>query len=131
MRLLPRVILPVSAAAVLLTGCGELQEVSGTVDKAQACLEATKIAGEIAAKATELANNPDQLEKALGDAATKLDSAAKKAGDTTLSEALQGLANAYQNINITDVNSAVDAAQKAATDTAKYMTDITQACAGS
>ncbi|PZG39951.1 hypothetical protein C1I98_22940 [Spongiactinospora gelatinilytica] len=131
MRLISRVVLPLSAVAVLLTGCGELQEVSGTVDKAQACLEATKIAGEITSKAVSLANNPQELEKALNDAATKLEDGAAKAGDTTLREAMEGLAKSYQNLDISDVNSAVDAAQRAAADTAKYLGDITQACSGS
>ncbi|RBQ19543.1 hypothetical protein DP939_12370 [Spongiactinospora rosea] len=124
-------VLPLSAVAVLLTGCGELQEVSGTVDKAQACLEATKVAGEIASKAVSLANNPQELEKALNDAATKLEDSAAKAGDTTLREAMEGLAKSYQSLDISDVNSAIDAAQRAAADTAKYLGDITRACGGS
>ncbi|GLW11844.1 hypothetical protein Misp01_69720 [Microtetraspora sp. NBRC 13810] len=128
MRLLPRVLLTTSAAALTLTGCGELQEISGTVDKAQACLEATQVTTQIVGQLTSLRDNPEQLNQALDEAATKLEGAAAKAGDTTLQEALEGLANSYQNLDITDVNSAVDAAQKAATDTARYVSDITAAC---
>lgn len=127
MRLPRRVIVPV-AAAVLLTGCGEVQELNNTVDQAQACLEATKIVTEINGKIAELRNNPEQLAQTLEDAAAKLQDAAQKAGDTTLREALDGLAGVYQNLDINDVNSAVDAAQKAVTDTAKYAAEITAAC---
>ena len=129
MRLLPRTLVSFSAAAILMTGCSEVQEVTGAVDKAQACLEATKIVGEMTSKVASLRDNPEQLEKALNDSAAKLEDTAAKAGDTTLTEALNGLAGVYQSINITDVNSAVDAAQKATTETAKYLSDITAACA--
>ncbi|MCG5214129.1 hypothetical protein [Streptosporangium sp. KLBMP 9127] len=129
MRLLPRTLVSFSAAAILMTGCSEVQEVTGAVDKAQACLEATKIVGEMTSKVASLRDNPEQLEKALNDSAAKLEDTAAKAGDTTLTEALNGLAGVYQSIDITDVNSAVDAAQKATTETAKYLSDITAACA--
>jgi hypothetical protein len=129
MRLLPRVIVTVSSSAVLMTGCGELQEVTGAVDKAQACLEATRIATDMAGKVAGLADNPAELEKALNDGAAKLEETAAKAGDTTLQEALNGLAGVYQGFDISDANSAVDSAQKAAAETTKYLADITSACA--
>ncbi|GAA5079585.1 hypothetical protein GCM10023259_085910 [Thermocatellispora tengchongensis] len=119
-----------SAAALIggLTACSEVQEVSNTLDKAQACLEATKVVGEVSSKFAGLAQNPEELGKALDEGAAKLEETAAKAGDTTLQEALQGLADAYQKLDVSDVNSAIDSAQQAATDTAKYLSDIQAAC---
>ncbi|SDR29133.1 hypothetical protein [Thermostaphylospora chromogena] len=127
MRLPPRVIVPV-AAVVLVTGCGEVQELNNKVDQAQACLEATRVVTGINDKIVEMRNNPEQLSQILEDSAAKLQDAAEKAGDTTLREALEGLAGVYRNLDISDVNSAVDAAQKALADTAKYAAEITAAC---
>jgi multidrug resistance efflux pump len=134
MRILPspraRLAAVTAAAALLGTACSGVQELSGTVDKVQACAEATQIVSDVTAKVTSLASDPAELGKALDDAAAKLESTAAKAGDTTLKDALNGLADSYQKLDFSDANAAVDAAQKAASDTARHLQTITQACSG-
>lgn len=53
---------------------------------------------------------------------------ANKAADTTLRDALQGLADSLQKLNVDDANAAVDAAQKVATDGANYLREVSKAC---
>jgi hypothetical protein len=110
------------AVSVLLTGgCA-------AADKAQACLEAPKVIGETVSKVAGLADDPKALEKELDDAAAKLDKLATDAGDTTLKEALQGLADSFQKLNVDNANAAVDAAQQAATDGAVSLKRVAAAC---
>lgn len=113
------------AAAVFLTGCSE---VNSTIDKAQACLEAPKIVTELIGKVGQLTNDPAAMDKALDDAATKLNGVADKAANTTLKQASEDLATTLSNIDVSDVNGAVDAAQKVTTDTAAYLDKIAKAC---
>ncbi|MEZ0072554.1 hypothetical protein [Planotetraspora sp. GP83] len=120
MRLLP--LAAVAAAAVLLaSGCS-------AADKAQSCVEAPKLIGETISKIGAVANDPEAMRKELSDGAAKLDDLAQKAGDTTLKQALQGLADSFQKLNVDDANAAVDAAQKVATDGAAYLKRVSEAC---
>ncbi|SDG06850.1 hypothetical protein SAMN05421505_101294 [Sinosporangium album] len=131
MRLISRRHAPIATAAlaaVLLTGCSEIQEVNNAVDKVQACAEAAKIATDLAGKVVGLATDPAALEKALNEAAANLRSTAEKAGNTTLEEAANGLAKTYESITVENANNAVDAAQKVVTDTAQHVSSITAAC---
>ncbi|GAA1308935.1 MULTISPECIES: hypothetical protein [Planotetraspora] len=119
--------LPLSAAAavaasvLLLSGCS-------AADKAQSCLEAPKLISETISKVTAAANDPEAMQKEISDGAAKLNDLANDAGDTTLKEALQGMSDSLQKLNVDDANAAVDAAQKAATDSAAYLKQITEAC---
>ncbi|MFI6322396.1 hypothetical protein ACIBG8_33005 [Nonomuraea sp. NPDC050556] len=117
--------LAVFAAAVLLTGCAE---VNGTIDKAQACLEAPKIVTELAGKVSQLANDPAALDKALDDSAKKLNDVADKAANTTLKQASDDLAASLSKIDVKDVNDAVDAVQTVGTQTAAYLEKVAKAC---
>jgi hypothetical protein len=118
MRFLPFV----AAAAVLLTaGCS-------AADKAQTCVEAPKIIGETVSKISGLVNDPEAMQKELDQGAAKLEKLANDAGDTTLKQALQGLADSFQKLNVDNANEAVDAAQKAATDGAAYLKRVSDAC---
>ncbi|MEV5407729.1 hypothetical protein AB0K60_02665 [Thermopolyspora sp. NPDC052614] len=117
-------LLSLTAAAVLavtIAGCS-------TVDKAQACLESSKIVADTVAKIGSLANDPAAMEKALNDGAARLSDAADKAGNTTLNEALDDLSKSLEGLNVKDVNDAVDAAQKAATDGAAAAEKIAREC---
>ncbi|WP_283133262.1 hypothetical protein [Rhizohabitans arisaemae] len=122
------VIATVSLTALLLAGCSEIQEVNNAVDKVQACAEATRIGTTVAGKVVGLANDPAAVEKALNEASNDLKAAADKAGNTTLQEAINGLAESYRNLSLDSVNNAVDSAQKAVTDTTRYLADIAKAC---
>ncbi|GAA3798719.1 hypothetical protein GCM10022226_17600 [Sphaerisporangium flaviroseum] len=118
--------LPLAAAAafgftLLTTGCS-------TVDKAQACIEANKVITETGAKITQLADDPKAMEKALEDGAAKLEDVAQTAGNTTLNEALQKLADSFKGLNVNNANEAVDATQKVANDTAQAVKTIAQEC---
>ncbi|WP_188187407.1 hypothetical protein [Nonomuraea sp. SYSU D8015] len=115
------------AIGVFAAGCGEVNQ---TIDKAQACLEAPKIVSELGAQVAKLTNDPQAMDKALDDAATKLNDVADKAANTTLKEATNDLANTLSGINVNNANDAVDAAQKVATDSAAYLEKVTKACTG-
>jgi hypothetical protein len=117
-------LLSLTAAAVLaltITGCS-------TVDKAQACVESSRIVAETISKIGSLANDPAAMEKALNDGASRLNDAADKAGNTTLNEALTDLSKSLEGLNVQNVNDAVDAAQKAATDGAAAAEKIAREC---
>ncbi|MBB5078292.1 hypothetical protein ACIBHY_15740 [Nonomuraea sp. NPDC050547] len=113
------------ASAVFLAGCGE---VNSTIDKAQACLEAPKIVADLVAEVGKFTNDPKAMDKAIDDAATKLNGVADKASNTTLKEATDSLATSLGNINVKTANDAVDSAQKVTADTAAYLEKIAKAC---
>ncbi|MFI7633664.1 hypothetical protein [Nonomuraea sp. NPDC049400] len=129
MRLLKSRFFPLTAFAVCVfaAGCGE---VNNTIDKAQACLEAPKIVTELGAQVTKLTDDPKAMDKALDDAATKLNDVADKAANTTIKQASDDLAKTLSGINVQNVNDAVDAAQKVATESAAYVEKVTKACTG-
>ncbi|MEW9529863.1 hypothetical protein [Microbispora sp. NPDC049125] len=119
MRLLP---LAVAATAVLLaSGCA-------TADKAQSCADATKVISQTVSEIGKVADDPAAMRKALEEGVGKLEDVAGKAADTTLREALQGLADNLKKLDVDDANAAVDAAQKAATDGATYLKKVSEAC---
>ncbi|MDP9866814.1 MULTISPECIES: hypothetical protein [Streptosporangium] len=132
MRPLPRRIPALAAsalAAVLITtGCSELQQVSEGVDKAQQCLQAAGIVTETVQKITGLMDDPAAMEKALNDGAAKLGDLADKAANTTLKEAADGVAKDLEGLNVTSANDAIDAGQKVATDSVKWVERLTGAC---
>ncbi|MEV4179760.1 MULTISPECIES: hypothetical protein [unclassified Nonomuraea] len=113
------------ASCVLVAGCSE---VNSTIDKAQACLEAPKIIADLGAQISQLTNDPQAMDKALDDAAAKLNGVADKAANTTIKEASDDLAATLTGITVNDVNDAVDAAQKVTADGAAYVEKIAQAC---
>ncbi|MEV4217735.1 hypothetical protein ACBI99_10600 [Nonomuraea sp. ATR24] len=115
------------SAFVFAAGCGEVND---TIDRAQACLEAPKIVGELTAQLTSLANDPQAMEKALDSTATKLGEVADGAANTTLKEATDKLAGTLAGINVQNANDAVDAVQKVGTDTAAYLEKVATACTG-
>ncbi|MCW2879782.1 MAG: hypothetical protein JWQ95_3882 [Sphaerisporangium sp.] len=121
MRFLPLAAATAIGFTVLTTGCS-------TVDKAQACIEANKVISETGAKVASLANDPKAMEKALQDGATKLEGVANTAGNTTLNDALQKLADNFKKLNVNNANEAVDATQKVANDTAQAVKTIAQEC---
>lgn len=116
----------VPALALALTGCAEI---NGTIDRAQACLEAPKIITELTGQLTQLVNDPQAMEKALDDSAAKLNELADKAANTTIKEASDSLAETLSRIDVKTVNDAVDAVQKVGTETAAYIKQVTEACA--
>ncbi|MBG0817294.1 hypothetical protein [Planomonospora sp. ID82291] len=132
MRALPRrtVSLAASAlaAALLTTGCSEIQQVSEGVDRAQQCIQAAGIVTDTMAKVTGLLNDPAGMEKALNDGAAKLGDVADKAANTSLKEAADGVAGSLEAINVQNANDAVDAAQKVAADGVKWAEQLTNAC---
>ncbi|WP_113704408.1 hypothetical protein [Nonomuraea lactucae] len=127
MRRIQSRFVPLAAFAVLTlaAGCGGL---NAGIDKAQACLEAPKIVADLGAEIAKLKDDPQAMEKALDAAAGKLGDLADKAGNTTLKEASDDLAKTLGDINVKNVNDAVDAAQKVAADTAAYLDKVRQAC---
>jgi hypothetical protein len=129
MRLHKSRFVPVAAFALCIAaaGCGEVNQ---TIDKAQACLEAPKIVSELGAQITKLTDDPQAMNKALDDTAAKLNDVADKAANTTLKDATNDLANTLSGISVNNVNEAVDAAQKVATDSAAYLEKVTKACTG-
>ncbi|GIH32281.1 hypothetical protein Mam01_24450 [Microbispora amethystogenes] len=120
MRLLP--LAAACAAAVLFaSGCA-------TADKAQSCAEATKVISSTVSEIGKVADDPAAMRKKIEDGAADLENMANKAADTTLRDALQGLAESLQKLNVDDANAAVDAAQRVATDGAKYLRQVSEAC---
>ncbi|WP_240506528.1 hypothetical protein [Thermoactinospora rubra] len=115
----------VAAAAFLAGGCSE---VNSTIDKAQACLEAPKILQELGAEIARLRDDPQAMDKAIDDAAAKLNNLADKASNTTLKEATDNLAGELSKINVTTANEAVDAVQKVGSESAAYLEQIAKAC---
>ena len=112
------------AAVVMLAGCGEVQELSGAVVRVQACEDAIKLASETTGTAQRLGGDPGKLGEALDTAADDLDDAAARAGDATLKDAVEGLADYYRDLEVDG-----EAARKVASNTAKYLQVITAACA--
>jgi hypothetical protein len=123
--LVPRPFLAVSATAVVL---GLTLAACSSVDKAQSCLEDSKVITETISKVTAAAQDPEAMDKALRDAAGKLRDAADKAGNTTANEALQDLADTLGKLDVDDVNDAVDAAQKVATEGAATAKKLAENC---
>ncbi len=123
--LAPRHFLAVPATAVVL---GLTLTACSSVDKAQSCLEDSKVITETISKITATAQDPDAMEKALRDAADKLRDAADKAGNTTANEALQDLADTLGKLDVNDVNDAIDAAQKVATEGAATAKKVAENC---
>ncbi|MFG1699340.1 hypothetical protein [Nonomuraea sp. NPDC049309] len=113
------------ASCVLAAGCSDINE---TIDKAQACIEAPKIVSELAAELTKLTDDPKAMEKAIDDAAAKLNEVADTAANTTLKEASDSLAATLAGITVDDVNDAVDAAKKVASESADYVERVAKAC---
>ncbi|MEW9549282.1 hypothetical protein [Nonomuraea sp. NPDC050783] len=114
-----------SVVVLAAAGCGEVNQ---TIDKAQACLEAPKIVTELGAQVAKLTDDPQAMDKALDDAAAKLNDVADSAANTTLKEASDNLAATLSGISVQNVNDAVDAAQKVATDSAAYLEKVSRAC---
>ncbi|KAB8192355.1 hypothetical protein FH608_027200 [Nonomuraea phyllanthi] len=129
MRLLKSRFVPLAAFAVCVfaAGCGEVND---TIDKAQACLEAPKIVTDLGAQITKFADDPTAMDKAIDDAAAKLNDVADKAANTTIKEASDDLAKTLSGITVNDVNDAVDAAQKVTAESAAYVEKVTKACTG-
>ncbi|MEO3812810.1 hypothetical protein ABGB17_27735 [Sphaerisporangium sp. B11E5] len=123
MRSLPRAAFAASAVAavILVSGCS-------TLDKAQACIEANKVITDTAAKVSSLVNDPEAMEKALNDGAAKMNDVAEKAGNTTLNQALQNLADSLNKLDVNSAAEAAQAAQKVATDTAQALRAIAEEC---
>ncbi|GAA4506306.1 MULTISPECIES: hypothetical protein [Nonomuraea] len=117
----------IPAFAFAAAGCAE---VNTTIDRAQACLEAPKIVGELTSQLTQLVNDPQAMEKALDDTAAKLNDLADSAANTTIKEASDKLAGTLSGLNVQTVNDAVDAAQKVGSDTAAYVKQVAEACSG-
>jgi hypothetical protein len=129
MRLLKNRLVPLAVvtAGVLAAGCSD---VNNTIDRAQACLEAPKIMTELVADIANLTNDPQAMDKAIDDAATKLNDVADTASNTTLKEASDNLATTLTGITVQDANDAVDAAQKVGTEATAYAQQVAQACGG-
>ncbi|MEN3534038.1 hypothetical protein AAH991_02905 [Microbispora sp. ZYX-F-249] len=120
MRLLPFAA-ACAAAVLLVTGCA-------TADKAQSCAEATQLISRTIGEIGKVVDDPAAMRQKLEDGAADLESMANKAADTTLRDALQGLADSLQKLNVDDANAAVDAAQKVAADGANYLRQVSEAC---
>src|SRR5688500_13841447 len=84
------------SAFVVAAGSGE---VNNTIDRAQACLEAPNIIGELTAQLGTLVNDPQAMEKALDGTAAKLNDVADTAANTTIKEASDNLATTLSGIN--------------------------------
>jgi hypothetical protein len=123
MRFLPRPAFAIAAVAavVLTTGCS-------TLDKAQGCIEANKVISETAAKVSGLVNDPEAMEQALKDGASKLNDVADKAGNTTLTEALENLAGSLNKLDVTSAADAAQVAERVATDTAQALRTVAEEC---
>lgn len=113
------------ATAVVLTpaaaGCS-------TLDKAQACLESSKVVTETISRVRQLGNDPAEMERALNDAADRLNEIADRVGNTTLNDALSDLARSLEGINVRNVNDAVDAVQRVVTDGTAAAERIAREC---
>ncbi|GAA4426401.1 bacteriophage spanin2 family protein [Actinokineospora soli] len=94
-----RIATTLTAAALLgaLTACAELQEAAGTAgnaaDKASLCVEALELAG-----FTPDAGDPQKAVDEAQQKADELTALAEKAGDATLSDALNGMATQLREI---------------------------------
>ncbi|WP_433361720.1 hypothetical protein [Streptosporangium sp. CA-115845] len=132
MRSLPRRIPALAAsalaAALITTGCSEIQEVSQGIDKAQQCVQAAGIVTETVSKVSGLLNDPAAMEQALKDGGAKLGDLADKAANTSLKEAADSVSNTLEGFNVPDANSAIDTAQKVATDSVRWVEQLTNAC---
>ncbi|GAA3706678.1 hypothetical protein GCM10022224_085250 [Nonomuraea antimicrobica] len=113
------------ASAAFAAGCSD---VNNTIDKAQACLEAPKIIADLGTQIASLTNDPQAMDKALDDAAAKLNGVADTAANTTLKEASDSMASTLTGITLNDVNDAVDAVQKVTAEGAAYVEKVAQAC---
>ncbi|MBE3009812.1 hypothetical protein IL992_11505 [Microbispora sp. NEAU-D428] len=120
MRLLPFAA-ACAAAVLLVSGCA-------SADKAQTCAEATQVISRTISEIGKVVDDPAAMRKKIEDGAADLENMANKAADTTLRDALQGLADSLQKLNVDDANAAVDAAQKVATDGANYLREVSKAC---
>lgn len=116
------------AAALIITGCSEIQEVSQGIDKAQDCVRAAGIVTETVSKVSGLLDDPASMEQALKDGGAKLGDLADSAANTSLKEAADGVSSTLEGFNVPDANSAVDTAQKVATDSVRWVEQLTGAC---
>ncbi|MBB2911654.1 hypothetical protein FHS43_002927 [Streptosporangium becharense] len=127
-RRIPALAASTLAAVLITTGCSEFQEVSQGIDQAQQCVQAAGIVTETVSKVSGLLNDPAAMEKALNDGAAKLGDVADKAADTSLRDAAEGISKTLEGFTVDDANSAVDAAQKVAADSVKWVEQLTNAC---
>ncbi|MER5622108.1 hypothetical protein [Streptosporangium sp. NPDC002544] len=127
-RRIPALAASALAAALITTGCSEIQEVSQGIDKAQQCVQAAGIVTETVSKVSGLLNDPAAMEQALKDGGTKLGDLADKAANTSLKEAADSVSNTLEGFNVPDANSAIDTAQKVATDSVRWVEQLTGAC---
>ncbi|WP_157254461.1 hypothetical protein [Nonomuraea typhae] len=121
-----KVFLSGCALIAFTAGCGTIQDAGTIINMTEACSSATKIANELLTKLPALAGDPPGLDKALGDAAAQLEQAGLRSGDTTLNEALTGLADVYKGID----GGAADSAQKVRAATTGHLQVINAACGG-
>ncbi|MBX6168880.1 hypothetical protein [Thermobispora bispora] len=112
-------------ALLSATGCAETAE---TMDKARTCIEAPKAISETLDRVRRVVNDPDAMREEISAGITKLRDLADKAADTTLREALQGLTDRLERIQVSDVQQAAKAAAQVAKDTAEYLNKIREAC---
>ncbi|GAA4229601.1 hypothetical protein FHR32_000107 [Streptosporangium album] len=127
-RRIPALAASALTAVLLATGCSEIQQVSDGVDNAQQCLQAAGIVTQTLQKISATVDDPAAMEKALNDGAAKLGDLGDKAANTTLKEAADGVAKQLEGLNVNSANEAVDAAQKVATDSVKWVEQLTNAC---
>ncbi|MEV0387308.1 hypothetical protein [Nonomuraea sp. NPDC050643] len=127
MRSLKSRFVPLAVFVVCIAAAG-CSEVNSTIDKAQACIQAPKIITDLGAQIAQLTDDPKAMDKAIDDAAAKLNDVADSASNTTLKEASDNLATTLTGITVNDVNDAVDAAQKVTTEGAAYVEQVAKAC---
>ncbi|MDF5752369.1 hypothetical protein [Spongiactinospora sp. TRM90649] len=115
-----------AALAVLVSaaGCAGVGEVSGALVRVQACEEAIAVATKTPEEIQRAA--PAEVEKSLGRAAEALEKAAGTAGDATLRKAMEGLAESYRDLKVTDT---ARAEREVAATTAKFLQVISASCA--
>jgi uncharacterized protein YoxC len=117
--------LPLATAALgfvlFATGCS-------SVDKAQACIDGSKVIADTISQVGGLVNDPKQMEKALNDGAAKLGDVADKAGNTTVNQALKDLSDSIGKLNVSDANEAALAAARVAKDGAATAQKIAHEC---
>ncbi|GLW11843.1 hypothetical protein Misp01_69710 [Microtetraspora sp. NBRC 13810] len=121
-----RSIVLAACAVLFLGGCGAVGDLSGAVVRVQACQDAITATGRLADRMPDVRDNPAELKKALRTAADELDQAGAGAGDPTLGDALDGLADLYRSL---DPAGGAETIRRASAGTAKYLQVITASCA--
>ncbi|MBX6385549.1 MAG: hypothetical protein IRZ07_21675 [Microbispora sp.] len=120
MRLLP--LTAACAAAVLLSaGCA-------SADKAQSCAEATQVISRTISEIGKVVDDPAAMRKKIDDGVADLENVANKAADTTLRDAVQGLADSLKKLDADDAKEAANTAQQVAADGADYLRKVSDAC---